>query len=76
MKKHLRDGGSSKADLGSKNFDKSLIEPLRKNRTNSIGEVILNSSPDKNDTKSNYLSLLKGKISGTDTNSHSHSKSK
>jgi 5'-AMP-activated protein kinase catalytic alpha subunit len=25
LKKHLRDGGASKADLGSKNFDKSLI---------------------------------------------------
>ena len=47
LKKHLRDGGQSKTDLGSKNFDKSLIEPLRHKRQNSIGDGIENSSPIK-----------------------------
>lgn len=30
LKKFLKDGGISKADLGSKYFDKSLIEPNRR----------------------------------------------
>lgn len=38
LKKHIKDGGTSKADLGSKCFDENLIEPNRRkdSKNNSL----------------------------------------
>lgn len=40
LKKYIRDGGVSKAYLGSKFFDPSLIEPIRKIANDSRIRII------------------------------------
>jgi hypothetical protein len=70
LKKYLREGGISKADLGSKCFDRSLIEPNRRKDTKNIsltGNEFISgrSDEDRKDVKFNYLNLLKGKLAST-----------
>ncbi len=66
----MREGGTSKADLGSKCFDRSLIEPNRRKDTKSnslTGNEFASgiSEEEKKDVKFNYLNLLKGKLAST-----------
>ena len=62
LKKFLKDGGESACDIGSRNFDKSLLEPPGSNN--------------RRDTSKNGVLIENFFTGNTENNSHLRKKSK